>query len=155
MLSMLTFSFLFKFQLVWTSDGEESEVTQSCLTLWPHGLYSVRLLHPWDFSGKNTGVGCHFLLQRIFPIWGLNPGLPHCRQTLYHLSHQGSLTGENWGPRIFWGIWGEDNDIYISQWCLLMDKEPFSPKRNAWELAGTKILGVKGDKCHWRWCRRR
>ena len=41
-------------------------------------------------AGKNTGVGCHFLLQEIFPTQGLNPGLPHCRQMLYHLSHQGS-----------------------------------------------------------------
>ena len=50
----------------------------------------TRLPSPWDFPGKNTGVGCHFLLQEIFPIQGLNLGLPHCRQTLYHLSHQGS-----------------------------------------------------------------
>ena len=49
-----------------------------------------RLLHPWDFPAKGTGVGCHFLLQGIFPTQGLNPGLPHCRQTLYRLSHQGS-----------------------------------------------------------------
>ena len=35
-------------------------------------------------------MGCHFLLQRIFPTQGLNLGLPHCRQMLYHLSHQGS-----------------------------------------------------------------
>ena len=48
------------------------------------------VLHSWDFPGKNTGVGCHFLLQEIFLTQGLNPGLPHCRQTLYHLSHQGS-----------------------------------------------------------------
>ena len=39
---------------------------------------------PWDSPGKNTGVGCHFLLQRIFPTQGSNPGLPHCRQTLNH-----------------------------------------------------------------------
>ena len=45
---------------------------------------------PWDFPGKSTGVGCHFLLQGIFPIQGSNLGLPHCRQMLYHLSHQGS-----------------------------------------------------------------
>ena len=51
---------------------------------------AYRLLHPWDFPGMNTGVGCHFLLQEIFPTQGLNLGLPHCRQTLYHLSHQGS-----------------------------------------------------------------
>ena len=43
-----------------------------------------------DFAGKSPGVGWHFLLQGIFPIQGSNPGLPHCRQTLYHLSHQGS-----------------------------------------------------------------
>ena len=43
-----------------------------------------------DSPGKNTGVGCHALLQGIFPTQGSNPGLPHCRQILYHLSHQGS-----------------------------------------------------------------
>ena len=56
----------------------------------PHGLYPTRLLCPWDFPGDSTGVDCHLLLQGIFPNQGLNPGLPHCRQTLYHLSHQGS-----------------------------------------------------------------
>ena len=50
----------------------------------------TRLLRPWDFLGKSTGVGCNFLLQGIFPTQGSNPGLPHCRQTLYHLSHRGS-----------------------------------------------------------------
>ena len=35
-------------------------------------------------------MGCHFFLQRIFPSQGSNPSLPHFRQTLYHLSHQGS-----------------------------------------------------------------
>ena len=43
-----------------------------------------------DSPGKNTGVGCHSLLQGIFPIRDLNPGLPHCRQILYHLGHQRS-----------------------------------------------------------------
>ena len=52
-------------------------------SLRPHGLQPTTLLRPWDFPGKNTGVGCHFLLQGIFPTQGLNPGLPHCRQTLY------------------------------------------------------------------------
>ena len=44
-----------------------------------------------DYPGKNTGVGCHALLQGIFSTKGPNPGLPHCRQILYHLSHQGNL----------------------------------------------------------------
>ena len=43
-----------------------------------------------DSPGKNTGVGCHALLQGIFPTQGSNPGLSHCRQILYQLSHQGS-----------------------------------------------------------------
>ena len=42
------------------------------------------------FPGKKTGVGCHSLLHGIFPTQGSNPGLPHCRQILYCLSHQGS-----------------------------------------------------------------
>ena len=45
----------------------------------------TRLLRPWDFLGKSTGVGCHFLLQGIFPTQGSNPGLLHCRQMLYCL----------------------------------------------------------------------
>ena len=49
------------------------------------------LLHPWDFPGKSTGVGCHCLLQGIFLTQGSNSGLPHCRQTLYRLSHQGPI----------------------------------------------------------------
>ena len=51
-----------------------------------------------DSPGKNTGVGCHALLQGIFPTQGSNPGLPHCRQILYHLSHQGSqlMAHANW-----------------------------------------------------------
>ena len=44
-------------------------------SLWPHGLQSARLLCPWDFPGKNTGVGCHFLLQGIFLTQESNPRL--------------------------------------------------------------------------------
>ena len=48
------------------------------------------LLCLWNSTGKNTGVGFHALLQGIFPTEGLNLGLLHCSQILYHLSHQGS-----------------------------------------------------------------
>ena len=54
-------------------------------SLWPHGLYS-----PWNSLGQYTGVGSLSLLQGIFPIQGSNPGLLHCRQILYQLTHQGS-----------------------------------------------------------------
>ena len=50
-------------------------VAQSCLTLC-NPMQPSRLLCPWDFPGKNTGVGCHFLLQGIFPAQGSNPGSP-------------------------------------------------------------------------------
>ena len=69
-----------------------SSVAQLCLTLCdPMDCRSTRLLNPCDFPGKSTRVGCHFLLQGIFPTQGSNPGLPHCRQMLYPLSHQGSF----------------------------------------------------------------
>ena len=51
---------------------------------------ATRLLCPWNFPGKDTAVGSHFLLQELFPTQGSNPGLLHCRQILYHLSHQAS-----------------------------------------------------------------
>ena len=51
----------------------------------------TRLLCPWDCLGKSSGVGCHFLLQGFFLTQGSNLGLLHCRQTLYRLSHQGSV----------------------------------------------------------------
>ena len=52
--------------------------------LWPHRLWPIRLLHLWDCPGKNSGVGCHFLLQGVFLMWGSSLGLQHCRQILYH-----------------------------------------------------------------------
>ena len=64
-------------------------------SLWHHGLQPTMLLCPWDFPGNNTGVDCRFLLQEIFPTQESNPGLPHCRQMLYRLSHQGSPVSRN------------------------------------------------------------
>ena len=65
-------------------------VAQSCPTLW-------------DPPGQNTGVGRLSLLQGLFHTQGLNPGLPHCKQILYQLSHReaqeywhGSLSFLQW-----------------------------------------------------------
>ena len=52
-------------------------------SLWPHGLYS-----PWNSPGQITGVGRLSLLQGIFPTQGSSPGLLHCRQILYQVSHR-------------------------------------------------------------------
>ena len=62
------------------------EVTQSCPTLRPQGLYS-----PWNSPGQNTGGGSLFLLQGIFPTQGSHPRLPHCRWILYQRSYEDSL----------------------------------------------------------------
>ena len=59
-------------------------VTRSSLTLVAPWTTPARLLCPWDFPGKNTGVGCHFWLQGIFPIQGRNMSLLLGRQILYH-----------------------------------------------------------------------
>ena len=68
---------------------------ESCLvvsySLRPHRLYS-----PWNSPGQNTGVGSLSLLQGIFSTQGWNPGLPHCRQILYQLSHKGSPITLEW-----------------------------------------------------------
>ena len=68
--------------IIWSESESRSVLSDS---LWPHGLYSL-----WNSLGQNTGVGSHSLLQGIFPTQGSNPGLLHCRQILYQLSHQGS-----------------------------------------------------------------
>ena len=65
-------------------------------SLWPHGQYS-----PWNFSGQNTGVGSLSLLQGIFSTQGSNPGLLHCGQILYQLSHQGNPRILEWAAYPF------------------------------------------------------
>ena len=101
------------FLLQYVKVKSESEVTQACRTLSDpmdcslsgssvHGIFQARVLEwvaiaflhglysPWNSPGQNTGVCSLSLLQGIFPTQGSNPGLPHCRQILYQLSHWGS-----------------------------------------------------------------
>ena len=62
-------------------------------SLRPHGLWPTRLLCPWDFLGKNTTVGCQFLLQGTLPTKGSNPSLlclPPLAWILYHWATWGS-----------------------------------------------------------------
>ena len=66
--------------------SKESESCSVVSDSWrPHGLYS-----PWNSLGQNTGVSSCSLLQGMFLIQGLNPGLLHCRCILYQLSRKGS-----------------------------------------------------------------
>ena len=81
------------FSLDWHLHGEgKAKVTQSCPTLWPHGLYTVCGI----LQARILEWVSHSLLQRILPTQGSNPGLPHCRWILYQLSHKGSLRILEW-----------------------------------------------------------
>ena len=62
------------FTLKWTCVCAFSVMPSS---LRPRGLWLTRLLRPWDSPGKNTGVGCHILLQGVSPTQALNPHLLH------------------------------------------------------------------------------
>ena len=96
-------------------------VPQSCATL--HNPMDCSLPGSSSMGGdspcKNTGVGCHALVQGIFPTQGLNPGIPHCRRILYCLSHHGS-------PRIL-------------EWVA----HPFS-RGSSWPRNGTGVSCMAG-----------
>ena len=96
-----------------TCHAKERQWSHSVMSdsLQPHGLQPTSLLCPWNFPGKSTGVRCHFLLQRIFPTQGSNLGLPHCRQTLYHLSHQGSSIIHKLGREV-------PNEMMVTFYCV-------------------------------------
>ena len=112
-------------------------------SLQPHGLQPNRLLHPWDSPGKNTGVGCHFLLQEIFLTQGLNPGLPHYRQTLYCLSHQASylkiknITRDNKGHYIMIKGSIQEEDITIVN--------TYAPNIGAPQYIRQTLTDIKGE----------
>ena len=103
----------------------------------------TRLLCPWDFPGNSTGVDCHFLLQAIFPTQGLNPGLLHCRQVLYCLSH--------WGSQILWegrnksGFGIASKDLFRACYLKLTMKDWLDFDR--WELSGKWTFLVPRTVC--------
>ena len=102
---------------------EEQECSQSL-------FLPTRLLCPWDSPGE-TGVGCHFLLQEIFPTQASNPGLLHCRQILYHLSHQGSPKNTGVGCHaLLQGMFptqGLNPDLLHCRWILYFLSRQRSP----------------------------
>ena len=87
-LDFIDFEIAVNFHSEYCSGSESCSVMLNSLGL--HELYS-----PWNSPGQNSGVVSLSLLQGIFPTQGSNPDLPHCRQILYCLSHQGS-------PKKYW-----------------------------------------------------
>ena len=112
----------------------------------PHRLQPTRPLCPCDSPSENTEVGCHFLLQRIFPTQGRsNPRLLHWRQILYLLSHLGSLTSlrvsEEPGPEAL---------LFLQSFCRLSLPSPSSK----WGVeAGPSIRAVSLRFRGGKWCR--
>ena len=97
-------------------------VSESCLSLLqPHGLQRTRFLCPWDFPGKNTGVGCHFPFQGIFRPGDKTHVFLHWQVDSLALSYQGSpLFG--WSSRIKSShpstIWHQDSSVLPSNHTL-------------------------------------
>ena len=89
-------------------------------SLWPHELLPTTFLCPWNFPGKNTGVGCHFLLQGIFPTQELNPiSCISCRQILYYCT----TNNANWAypqacsMKHYSARLSKNNKIVLTQKC--------------------------------------
>ena len=91
-------------------------------------LFATPRNSPWNSPGQNTGVSGLSLLQGIFPTQGSNPGLPHCRQILYQLSHKGSMGSKAACQRIdlsyFILVW-----LYDEGWRVLKKKKKHSRDR--------------------------
>ena len=112
-----------------------SEVTQSCLTLCDPMDCSLpgSSIHCF-FPGKNTGVGCHFLLQGIFLTQGLNQGLLYYRHTPQCLSHQGS--------HIKVGQW----DYAYRYWYVFPDSKVSRPRKMWTVLLRTQLQCQQREK---------
>ena len=103
-------------------DESESESHSVVSDSWqPHGLY-----RPWNSPGQNTGVGSCSLLQGIFPNQRLNPGLLHCRQILYQLSH----SSVQWFSRV---------RLFATQWTAA--RQASLSVTNSWSLL--KLMSIK------------
>ena len=137
------------------SESESHSVMSD--SLWPHELYS-----PWNSPGQNTGMGNLSLLQGIFPTQGSNPGLLHCRQILYQLSHQGSprilewvvypfSNGSSW-PRNWTGVsciaggyftsWASKQNLKRKNWY----KRTYSQKGHRLKDLREQIYGYQGER---------
>ena len=100
-----------------------------------------------DSPGKNTGVGCHALLQGSFPTQESHPGLPHCRQILYHLSHQRSPRILEW---VAYPFPGEllNSGIKLGSSALQADSLPAEPPgKPFWKYTCLQIHQVVYISC--------
>ena len=119
-----------RFTLWATREAQSESESRSVVSdsLWPQWLHS-----PWNSPGKTTGVGSLSLLQGIFPTQGSNPGLLHCRQILFQLSHKGSSIFL-WAPFLGEGA-------RIVEWVAIS----FS-RRSSWPRDWTQVSHIAGRR---------
>ena len=128
-----------KLQCTKETDKKKVKVALLCLTV----CSPIESHSPWNSLGQNTGVGSPPHVKGIFPTQGLNPGLPHCRQILYQLSHKGSprileciaypfSSGSSW-PRNLTGVSCIEGGFFTN-WAIreVMDKS--REQINLWKM---------------------
>ena len=120
-------------------------------SLRPHGLYPTRLICPWNFPGKNTGVGCHFLFQGIFLTQGLNLHLLHwqaswnAKDILLNFSKPAPFFIAHWS---FWSLFRSICAMcLVAKLCLtLCDPTDCSPP--GFSVHGDSPGKNPGASCH-------
>ena len=129
-------------------------MTQSCLILCDPVDCSLpgspRLPCPWDFPGKNSGVGCHSLLQGIVPTQGSNPGLLHWQvdslpseppgkpEITTAVAHSQRALSECWG-HVCMAIWS------LSPWASLVAQTVKNLPANAGDTGDLSLIPGGGD----------
>ena len=101
--------------------SNSSATPKDCSPTW--------FLCPWDFPGKNTEIGCHFLLQGIFPTQGLNTPLLHWQVDSLLLSHQGSRKKED---HVFNGLMWVVSLVFQMLLLPPFSFTPLSPPLSQW-----------------------
>ena len=86
-----------------------------------------------DSPGKNSGVGCHALLQGIFPTQGSNPGLPHCQLILYHLKSGTCPTSK---PKKEPAVSNRDINGLMDRGAYMSRARSWSNTSRVWQMVG-------------------
>ena len=115
-------------------------------SFWPRG-WPARLLCPWDFPGKNTGVGCHFLLQGIFPTQGSNFGLLTIKKISIHKQGQWNIKPEQTDiPNDRTIIWAHHLTGYPSIHLVQFSHSVVSDSVTPWTAARQASLSITNSQ---------
>ena len=118
----------------------------------PHGLQPSRLLHPWDFPGKSTGVGCHCLLQEIFPKTHLtlHSRMSGSRWVITSSWLSGSLS-QTCNKKRSWSLFGD----LLLEWSTTAFWIPVKPLYLRSMLSKWKRCTENCNTCSWHWSTQR